>query len=374
MAESQNKEAPDDEELQSRDIAKTEEITDRKCPSCGGVMEFDPKSQMLSCPYCGNQVKIENEKMDFEAQELDFYSAEADASCDWGLSTKTILCKSCGARTIYDANIISSSCPYCGSNQVVEETDARVMAPGGVVPFSLDDKKASESFKNWLGHKFYCPKLAKDSAKPKSFTGVYMPYWTFDTNTRSDYHGYYGVSRIVRDREGKTRTVIDWHPTAGRYGLFFDDFLVCGSTGSNRSMVEGLEPFDTLRAKEYRPEYMAGFRAEHYTVKMKDAWEEAKDKMQRILQNKVESQIKAEHGADNVRGVHLHTSYGNITYKYLLLPIWISSFKYKDKIYHFMINGQTGKVSGDSPISAVKVALTILAVLLLILIVWYLSK
>ncbi len=360
-------------ENQDSVIAATKKATDKKCPSCGGVMDFDPAAQMMTCPYCGYQEEIAQVNQDFVAEELDFNSAEKNASCDWGMQTKTVICKSCGAHTVYDANKIASECPYCCSNQVMEEMDEKVMAPGGVLPFALDDQKASAAFKTWIGHKFFCPKLAKDSAKPKSFQGVYMPYWTFDAETKSSYRGEYGINRRVREKEGQERVVTDWHRTSGRYQHFFDDYLVCGSEGQNKSMIKALEPFPTKQAKEYRPEYMAGFSAEHYTVKLNDAWGTAKDGMQKTLQSSVESKIRSENHADSIRNVHLNTSFEDITYKYLLLPIWLSSFKYNDKIYHFMVNGQTGKVSGDTPVSAVKVAITVIAVILIILLVWYIS-
>ncbi len=138
-------------------------------------------------------------------------------------------------------------------------------------------------------------------------------------------------------------------------------------------MIAGLEPFHTAEAVEYRPEYVAGFIAEKYTVKMKAAWEKAKQKIASLLRGEVDGKIRAEHRADRTRNVQIQTDYADITYKYLLLPVWISSFRYNDKVYHFMVNGQTGKVSGNTPISWIKVAIVALAVIAVVAAVFLLT-
>jgi len=185
-----------------------------------------------------------------------------------------VICKACGAQTVYDVNQIADECPYCGSNQVMEAGDQKIMAPGGVVAFKLDAKQASERFKSWIGRKFFCPKLAKESAKPRSFKGVYIPYWTFDSDTASHYTGQYGINRRYRDKDGNIRTKTDWYGTSGHLHFAFDDVLVCASTQHNERMLQGVEPFNTKDVVEYRPEYLAGFTAERYTVRMKEAWQD----------------------------------------------------------------------------------------------------
>ena len=347
-----------EKEQMNATVTKTEQETDKKCPSCGGVMEFNPSNGKMACPYCGYEEEIQVEHKGFVAQELDFSTAgDDDASCDWGTATKTVICKSCGAETVYDVNEMANVCPYCGSNQVMEQESGKVMAPGGVVTFQISAKEASERFREWIGRKFFCPKLAKDSAKPKAFKGLYTPFWTFDSNTKSTYTAEYGIDHVEEDKDGEKHTTTDWYRTSGKYKRFFDDLLISASSKQNEQMLEGLEPYDTTKAVEYKPEYMAGFAAEKYSVKVKDAWEKAKKKIQSMLRRDVEEKIHHEKACDHVRDVRINTVHEDVTYKYLLLPVWISSFQYKDKVYHFMINGQTGKVSGETPISWIKVAI-----------------
>lgn len=340
----------------------TKKETDKKCPSCGGVMDFSPSTGKMVCPYCGYEeaIKVADER--FVAEEIDFSRAEDAALNNWGTATKTVLCKSCGAETVYDTNTIAGECPYCGSNQVMEEKGKDTMAPGGVVTFAIDQAKAGELFKKWIGGKFFVPAAAKESAKPKNFKGLYIPFWTFDTQTNSSYTGQYGIKRKVKKEDGKEETVTDWFNTAGRHAQFFDDVLICGSTQQSESAMHALEPFDTKKAVAYKPEYMAGFTAERYTLNPKSAWEKAKERIKDIIIDNVCSKIRKEKKADDTKDVVVNTNYSKTTFKYLLLPVWISSYTYNGKVYQFWVNGQTGKVSGDAPFAKAKLFIIIAAI------------
>ncbi len=357
-----------DETAEHTVYAETESETDRKCPSCGGTMEYDPNTGKLLCPYCGFTKEIakpEDPAQPFEAEEHAFDAAEGATSTDWGTRTKVIRCKSCGAEVIYDANAIADVCPYCGATLVTEAGDSQqnILVPGGVVPFSLDQKAAAVNFRTWIHGRFFCPKLAKESAKPDRFQGLYIPYWTFDARTETDYTGEYGKNRAERTRDGKTEQHTDWYPTSGRLYKNYDDVLVCGSERYDSSILGGVSAFDTGKTVPYAPQYLAGFAAERYTVKLKDAWESGKQSIAQDLRYEADRKVRQENQADAVRSLDLHTAYSGITYKYLLLPIWISSFMYNGKIYSFMINGQSGTVSGRTPVSWIKVLITAAAVI-----------
>lgn len=363
-----------EENLNARTVETMEE-TDKKCPSCGGVMDFNPETGGLSCPYCGYQETIKKEENQLEtAQEMDFSSAESLENCNWGVEKKTVICQACGAESIYDALEISAVCPFCGSNQVMEAADCKTMAPGGVVPFQITDKKASELFQTWIKRKWFCPKMAKESAKAKHFKGIYLPYWTFDAKTWSEYEAEYGKDRKVRKSRDEVKIVTDWYRTRGEYRENFDDELVCATTNHNQSMLAGLEPYRTAENKTYKPEYVAGFAAERYAIGIKEAWKMAMDSIHDKLSDNIRTLILTRNHADHVRNLRVKSRYSNVTYKYLLLPVWISSYKYKEKIYHFMVNGQTGKVSGKTPISIPKVIISVLGVIAVIGLIYVLNQ
>lgn len=362
-------------------VVNTLKETDRKCPNCEGVMDFDPKTGGLKCPYCGYEEQIKSEvegaagDIDMSvttAAEKSLDEAENLDNCDWGVATKSVICKNCGAETVYDVQQISSECPYCGSNQVMEAKDDKSMAPGGVIPFKIDQKEASNRFESWLKGKFFAPKAAKESAKAKNFKGLYLPYWTFDAITKSTYTGEFGKDRKVKQGD-QEKTITDWFKTRGRYDENFDDELICGTTQHDQHMLRGIEPYNTSDNKAYKPEYVAGFGAEKYSIGLKAAWEKAKSIITGKIRQNVEHKIRVEHNADHVRNVLVNTAFSGITYKYLLLPVWIANYKYNGKLYQFMVNGETGKVSGKSPVSAIKVVITIAVVIAIIALIYLMT-
>ncbi len=352
----------------------TRKETDRKCPDCGATMDFDPLTGGLYCQYCGHKEAIDDkDQKPQRAEELDFSSALNKDNCNWGAKKKTIKCKSCGAVTIYDELELANTCPYCGSNQVMEEQDVDTLAPGGVCTFKIDGKRAGENFKSWLGHKLFCPSAAKKAAKPDQFKGIYVPYWTFDADTTSPYHAQYGIERTLK-RGDHSETVTEWHNTTGVYHCFIDDQLVLASTRMDQRILESVWPYDTKNNLAYKPEYLAGFISERYSLGLDQGWKEAQKSIRKKLSGEINQEIIDKYDADSVRSLGFDTNYTNIKYKYLLLPVWMSAFTYKDKVYQFVVNGQTGKVGGQTPISPLRVAIAIIITLLLLSFIFRLGR
>lgn len=338
----------------------TEDLTNKKCPNCGATITFDPASGQLHCDYCGYSCDLPKPEDGGEICEMDFESALHTASFNWGEEKKSVECKQCGAVTIYDALETAAVCPFCGSTSVMPAAKENTIAPGAVAPFEVTKETAGESFTKWLKKKWFAPRKAKKNALPDAFKGVYLPYWTFDAQTTSNFTARAGYDRKVKKKDGNYETETEWRRVSGVYQEFIDDETVMASKQQKESGVKDCEPFKLSRILPYSPQVLAGFAAERYSVGLKEGWEAAQDSIRSKLRSNIERHVKSHWRCDRVDRVNFSTIYSGITYKYVLLPAWISSFKFKDKVYQFAVNGQTGKVGGKAPVSAFRVILAIL--------------
>ena len=338
----------------------TEDVTDKKCPNCGATVTFDPATGMMHCEYCGYSCALPKSEEGSGICEMDFESAIHTDSFEWGEQKKEVQCKQCGAVSIYDALETAAVCPFCGSTKVMPAAKENTLAPNAACPFTVTKEKAGESFTLWLKRKWFTPRKAKKNASPEAFQGVYLPYWTYDAQTTSSFKARAGYDRTVKDKDGNSRTETDWRHVSGVYQEFFDDVPVMASKRQENSGVRECEPFDFSKLVPYSPQVVAGFIAERYSIGLKEGWDIAQKDIQSDLHSSISSYVRRHWRADRADSIWFSTIYSNITYKYLLVPVWISSFKYKDKVYQFAVNGQTGKVGGNAPVSAWRVILAIL--------------
>ena len=339
---------------------RTERETDKKCPNCGATVTFDPASGKMHCDYCGYECELPKPDDENMVCEMDFDAAINTESCEWGAEKKSVECKNCGAVSLYDVLETAAVCPFCGSTQVMPAATEKTIAPNGVCPFQVTKEEAGASFTRWLKKKWFTPRKAKKSANPEAFQGVYLPYWTYDAETTSNFTARAGYDHTVRGKDGKTRTETTWRHVSGVYQEFIDDETVMASKRQESSGVKQCEPFKLSKLVPYDPKYLAGFVAERYSVGLKEGWEMAQTSIHSKLNRNIESHVKSNWRCDRVSSVRFSTLYSDITYKYILVPAWISSFKYKEKVYQFAVNGQTGKVGGKAPVSALRVIIAIL--------------
>lgn len=352
--------------------AVTREVTDKfPCKSCGGNMTFDPATALLICGYCGAKVNIVNNAGIIK--EYDFDSVEEPVVSDWGSETKVIHCDSCGAETVLEASSTAQFCAFCGSSHIVKNNSKVGIVPESLIPFKVTVKEAADYFAKWVKGRFFAPGVLKKNYQMQKIKGVYIPFWTYDTETYSVYTGeggtyYYETVTKWVEENGKTvqKTEqvrkIRWWPTSGTYSRFFDDIVVNASKQVDENLTKKISDFDLGGLVNYKPEYLSGFFAKKYDIGFKEGWRTAKEEADSIIHDGIVEKINA----DEVRNLHISTSYQDIKFKHILLPLWISSYNYKNKVYSFIVNGQTGEVSGYAPISFWKIlALTGIAVLII---------
>ncbi len=345
------------------------------CNNCGAKLTFKPGSDSLTCEFCGALNKIEvDEKARAEAkQEIDYHDflRNKGGGAEVLVEITTVKCEGCGAETTFDPNVVSSSCDFCGSPLVSKEAhSSQMIAPRGMLPFKITDKESIDLYKKWLKKLWFAPnKLKKYARQAEKLSGIYIPYWTYDSDTTTNYTGQRGdnydeTESYVDNGETKTRTVTktDWSYTSGRVSRFFDDVLVPASESLPIKYVEKLEPWDLDNLVPYDTKYFSGFKSETYQIELEPGFAKAKIKME----PKIRSDIKRDIGGDKQQITTMNTEYSRTTFKHILLPIWMSAYRYNEKIYRFMINGRTGEVQGERPWSWIKIALAILVVLAIV--------
>ena len=355
-------------------VGSTMGETDKKCPNCGATVVYDPATLAMTCHSCGYQRQLPKpEETASDIEEIDFTTATQRASIDWGQARKSLTCKNCGATTVFDATDTAACCPYCGSTQVMPVDDqADAMAPGGVVPFEISQEKASQLFKSWLKGKFFAPGAAKKSCEAKSFNGVYLPFWTYDSQTTSPYNVRLGYRHERTNSKGETETYYEYKDFSGIYEKFVDDELVYASKKTDNPYINAVKNFDFKKLRPYSPEFIAGFMAERYTVGLDDGWQIAKQQIKNTLNSEIGSYEKKLRHADTVDKLSFSTDFAKVTFKYVLAPIWISNYRFNGQVYNFVVNGQTGKVAGKSPVSVPKVIATIVAAIIAFIIIYLL--
>jgi DNA-directed RNA polymerase subunit RPC12/RpoP len=341
------------------------------CDTCGSDLRFDPAQRLLICDHCGNTESFEMEgRRAPQIKELSFENALRDALPGQDMEeTRVTKCPNCAAEVQFDPNMHATECPFCATPVVADTGLHRHIKPRGVLPFALTEEQARASMSNWLGRLWFAPGGLKDYArKGRRMQGIYVPYWTFDADTASRYTGergtvYYESRTVMRDGKRHTQQVarVRWRGVSGRVARFFDDVLVLASKSLPKSFTDALEPWDLSGLEPYTPEYLAGFGAEGYAVALEDGFAEARAIMDRV----VARDIRFDIGGDRQRIHSVQTDVRDVTFKHVLLPVWLAAYKYRGETYRFVVNGTTGKVQGERPYSAIKITFAVLTGLLL---------
>ncbi len=339
------------------------------CTSCGADVVWNPGAEALKCPYCGTVCAVPQKLGEVVERPIE-EGLRAPRDLGWGVERKTVSCQRCGASQSIEPGLKASRCAFCGTPAVVETpATGNMIRPEGILPFSVDRDRAAGMFRGWLSRLWFRPNDLGEKAALDAIDGVYIPYWMFDAATHSEWQAEAGTPYEVRV-DGRTETRVRWEPASGILELSFDDLPVAASKGLPHALLEGLEPFPTKDLLAYEPSFLSGFLAEEYAIDLPDALREARGRMEAEIRAACVRQIPAPMH----RNLSVRTAWSGVAYKNALLPVWIAAYDYAGKPFRFLVNGVTGKVSGKAPWSAVKIALALLAAILVLLLFSMLSK
>ncbi|WP_037362005.1 hypothetical protein [Amycolatopsis orientalis] len=344
------------------------------CGGCGARLEFAPGTTALQCPYCGFRQEIAaGEK---QIREIPFAELANLARKPVGSIGKYVfVCQRCAART--ETNETASMCQFCGAPLVIDPDASGQLVPEGVLPFAFDRPAVSTHLKKWTSSRWFAPTALKKVTTAESTKSTYIPHWTYDSQTVSVYTGargeyYYVTETYYENGEQRTRQVrhTRWYPARGRVARNFDDVLVPASTQLPLPELDKLAPWPLLDSAPYQPQYLSGHFALRYDIEPETGFEEAKNRMAPVIADDCKNDI----GGDTQRLNSVDTQHNNVTFKLMLLPVWVATYVYAGKTWQILVNGVTGEIHGQRPWSKAKIAVAVvLALIVLAAIVYFIA-
>jgi len=322
---------------------------------------------MLRCPYCGHEQEIKATR-----QIREHVFAELPHRPRAALATHVWTCGQCGATT--DSDGLASRCQFCTAPLVRDADAIEQIAPEAVVPFGVDRAGVRTALRKWVATRWFAPGSFRSVSEAESLSGTYVPHWTFDADTRSAYTGQRGDHYWVTEtytttdangnQQTNTRQVqhTAWHHVSGEVSRSFDDVMVRATQRLEGEHQDKLEPWPLHEAVAYTPEYLAGYSALRYDVEPEAGLSSA----QAIMADTIEQDCRRDIGGDEQRVQSVDTDYANLTYKLMLLPVWVVAYLFAGKTWQVLVNGRTGEVIGRRPYSAWKIAALILSIIVVV--------
>ena len=325
-----------------------------KCPCCGGSLQFDNKSQNVVCPYCDTHFTVDSLK-----DYTDELASQPQEDTSWDESQvqaytneekkgiKVYSCDSCGGEIIVDETTSSTSCPYCGNNVLVSKELAGDLKPNVVIPFKNDKDAAMVNLKKFFKKKPLLPSSFSKENVIEEIKPLYVPFWLFDADVDGIVNFKGETTHRWSDsnydyKETKVYSIIRGGQIA------FDHVPVDGSKKMEDQLMESIEPYNFEEAVEFNAAYLTGFAADRYDVDKEVTFNRATERFRDGTVQAFRNDIR---GYENVRVTDSNLQFCNTNTLYALYPVWILNTKWKDKSYRFAMNGQTGKIAGNLPIS-----------------------
>lgn len=361
-------------------MAEVSALRKHPCPECGGDAEWNPSKKALACPFCGTILPPSDESSaeDDTIVEHDLQSAlatEPDNGQSIATENKSVRCESCRAISVFDSSHTAQRCDFCGSPAIVPaDAQQDTITPESLLPAVIAPTQVRDQLRQWYGSRWFAPNQLKRLALTDTLTGVYLPYWTFDAQVDADWTAesgyYYYVQESYRDANGKTQTrqvrKTRWESSSGSLSHFFDDDVVPGTIGVHTKLLRKVEPFPTLTdLKPYDPTYIRGWTVERYQVDLRTAGDTSKQQMDTVIYQLCDREVPG----DTHRNLDVSSTYHDRTFKHILVPVWLATYTYGSKSYQVVVNGYTGSMAGEYPLSWIKITLAVVAIITVIMII-----
>lgn len=329
------------------------------CPSCGAHMQFDIKRSQLVCTYCGHSSEQDEELSAADAEtHLESILPTARGQ-RWASSQQQLVCQRCGAHSLWPPGQKAARCPYCSSSQLIVSTDTEgLVDPQAIAVMQINRQEAEQKAQEWFGRGWFAPDDLKQSARKSPLNPAYYPFWTFD--------GTLNVHWSCEVNEGSNNRP-HWVARSGVEFEMFDDVLVPGLQAIRFKDLNGISPYNLKDVVAFDPDILAGWPAMTYDRPLAKATLLGREQVMRAFRRELHARVMTGQQKRNLQTGGINWT--DMTFKHVLLPVWIGSYQYRGKDYRILINGQTGKVSGEKPRDAFKTIGIILAVVVTVLVI-----
>lgn len=324
-----------------------------RCPQCDGETAYNAADGGLTCTYCGHHTALPSaEGGRAETFEFTLDTVE-QAAHGWGVERKELVCGRCGAHLVVEPQELTARCPFCMSDNVVQQKAAQdVLRPRFVIPFAIDPARCAQIAAQWLGSSWLTPRVLQRSAALGDFQPLFLPYWTFDARTAADWRAEVGHTRTVT-RNGRQVSETVWRWESGRVAQTFANWPVAGSQRLSERLAAQVQPFDLSRLTPYAAEYLAGVQAVAYEGSLEAAWAQARA----ALREETRRACLQQASSGRVRNFSMTLDFQDEAWRYVLLPFYVSTYYYRNRPYQLVVNGQTGAIAGQRPADWRKIAL-----------------
>lgn len=345
--------------MESVDEKNEIESSNAQCPNCGSGLFYDPKTKGLKCKSCSSIADFTKSKENLKNPFVEGSNVENN---EWAKESRVFHCDTCGAEVVVTGFDVTTNCPYCGSTYVSQTDQLPGLKPDRVVPFAFDEKDAVTMFAKGVKKKFFVPRVFKKCIPENKVRGLFVPTFTFDADTDSQYRGTLEKVTTTTDSKGNTHRKVRQFNIAGNVSLNFRELVVESSSKFDQKQMNSLLPYYMDEAYHFDSNFLRGYMVEHYQASLNDCYLDAKSKMD----NDIRQRILSKYDYTSVIRLSVDTMYLNRLYSYSLFPVYSFEYQYKKKKYITIMNGQTGRIGKGLPISPLKVTITVLGVLIII--------
>ncbi len=350
-------------------VEKPPEVLDFTCPKCGATTAYSVAERKLVCEHCGYSETPPETRLGRGAEGFEFEVETVErAEKGWGEERKELACQHCGGVVSTPTDTIAFSCPFCGSNKVLfREPLQDVLRPRYLIPFKISPQDGWGAVQKWLGNSWMLPaalraETLRTAESPEKLNPVYIPYWTFSAACNAAWKAQV-AHEVVEHHTVNGQTVenrrIEWRNEEGKVQKAFSDLLVPGTTHLNMSVLGRIDAFNIADLILYEPRHLAGMRAQAYDLPLEEAW----DAGRQVLRENMRQACLDRASSTQVRNFTMSLDFSDESWRYILVPVYTGVYRYQEKSYQILVNGQTGRIAGPRPVDWEKVWLVIAGIL-----------